>query len=49
MPSSDEEAGRTGERRMSSTPINEVADTAAEVADSAATIDKDHVRQSVLG
>lgn len=49
VPSSDEEAGRTGERRMSSTPINEVADTAAEVADSAATIDKDQVRQSVLG
>lgn len=45
VPSSDEEAGRTGERRRSSTPINEVADTAAEVADSAATIDKDQVRR----
>ena len=40
QPSSDEEAGRTGERRMSATPIQEVADTAAEVADSAATIDR---------
>lgn len=49
LPSSDEEAGRTGERRMSSTPINEVADTAAEVADSAATIDKDQVRRLVPG
>lgn len=40
-PVSDEEAGRTGERRMSMTPIGQVADTASEVADSAALIDRD--------
>jgi hypothetical protein len=39
-PLSDEEAGRTGQRRMSMTPIPEVALTAAEVADSAALIDQ---------
>lgn len=39
-PMSDEEAGRTGYRRMSHTPIPEVAKTAAEVADSAAILDK---------
>lgn len=39
-PVSDEEAGRTGYRRISNTPIPEVAATAAEVADVAATIDK---------
>ncbi|KAJ5039062.1 uncharacterized protein L3040_006732 [Drepanopeziza brunnea f. sp. 'multigermtubi'] len=38
-PISDEEAGRTGYRRMSNTPIPEVAATAAEVADIAAYID----------
>lgn len=37
---SDEEAGRTGERRMSSTPIPQVALTAAEVADIAMVIDQ---------
>ena len=42
-PISDEEAGRIGLRRMSSTPIPEVADTAAEVADVAAILDKDHL------
>jgi len=41
LPLSDEEAGRTGERRLSVTPIGEVADTASEVADSAAFIDRD--------
>jgi hypothetical protein len=40
-PVSDEEAGRTGERRMSSTPIPQVALTAAEVADVAAILDQD--------
>jgi hypothetical protein len=40
-PVSDEEAGRTGERRMSSTPIPQVALTAAEVADVAAIFDQD--------
>jgi hypothetical protein len=40
-PVSDEEAGRTGFRRMSTTPIPQVALTAAEVADSAAIIDKE--------
>jgi hypothetical protein len=39
-PMSDEEAGRIGYRRMSSTPIPEVAKTAAEVADVAATLDE---------
>lgn len=48
QPSSDEEAGRTGERRMSGTPIQEVADTAAEVADSAAAIDRDLVSMSTF-
>jgi hypothetical protein len=40
---SDEEAGRTGYRRMSQTPIPQVAETAAEVADVAATLDKDNL------
>jgi hypothetical protein len=40
-PVSDEQAGRTGERRMSSTPIPQVALTAAEVADVAAILDQD--------
>lgn len=39
-PVSDEEAGRTGERRMSTTPIPQVALIAAEVADIAAIIDQ---------
>jgi hypothetical protein len=39
-PISDEEAGRIGYRRMSSTPITQVAKTAAEVADIAATLDE---------
>lgn len=43
-PLSDEEAGHIGERRLSATPIPEVALTAAEVADSAAIIDKEDVR-----
>lgn len=38
---SDREAGRTGVRRMSSTPIAEVSRTAAEVADSAEALDGD--------
>lgn len=38
--SPDEEAGRSGERRMSMTPIPQVSDTAAEVADVAALLDK---------
>lgn len=38
-PISDEEAGRIGYRRMSTTPISEVAATADEVADVAARID----------
>jgi hypothetical protein len=41
-PVSDEEAGRTGERRMSNTPIPQVALTAAEVADIAMIIDGDN-------
>jgi hypothetical protein len=40
---SDEEAGRLGVRRLSSTPINEVAKIAAEVADSARCLDLDEV------
>ncbi|KAK3692936.1 hypothetical protein B0T22DRAFT_436155 [Podospora appendiculata] len=40
-PIPDDEAGRIGFRRMSSTPISEVAKTAAEVADSAQTLDND--------
>jgi hypothetical protein len=40
VPVSDEEAGRTGERRMSTTPIPQVALTAAEVADTAAILDQ---------
>jgi hypothetical protein len=40
-PIDDEEAGRIGERRLSMTPIPQVADTAAEVADSAALLDGD--------
>lgn len=35
----DEEAGRTGYRRLSATPIPEVASTAAEVADTAQRLD----------
>jgi hypothetical protein len=42
-PISDEEAGRTGYRRMSHTPIPEVAETAAEVADSAAIVDNENM------
>ncbi|KAM7197730.1 hypothetical protein V8F33_005454 [Rhypophila sp. PSN 637] len=38
---SDAEAGRIGFRRMSATPIIEVANTAAEVADSAQNLDDD--------
>jgi hypothetical protein len=41
LPVSDEIAGRTGERRMSFTPISQVAATAADVADSAAKLDLD--------
>lgn len=41
LPLSDEEAGRTGERRLSVTPIGEVADTASELAESAALVDRD--------
>ncbi|KAM3081973.1 hypothetical protein ACMFMG_004433 [Clarireedia jacksonii] len=38
-PMSDSEAGEIGYRRLSHTPIGEVADTAAEVAETAAKID----------
>jgi len=38
-PMSDSEAGKIGYRRLSSTPIGEVSDTAAEVAETAAKID----------
>ncbi|KAI0851753.1 hypothetical protein F5Y00DRAFT_259243 [Daldinia vernicosa] len=38
---SDGEAGRIGTRRMSTTPIGEVSETAAEVANVAATLDND--------
>lgn len=41
LPMSDEDAGRTGERRLSVTPIQQVADVANEVADVAALIDED--------
>jgi hypothetical protein len=41
VPLSNEEASRIGERRLSATPIPEVAETAAKVADSAAIIDND--------
>ncbi len=37
----DEEAGRTGFRRMSMTPIQDVAATAAEVADTAEALDSE--------
>ncbi|KAI1488127.1 hypothetical protein F5X96DRAFT_106474 [Biscogniauxia mediterranea] len=37
----DEEAGRVGVRRLSATPIDEVARTAAEVAEDAAKLDSD--------
>jgi hypothetical protein len=40
----DDEAGRIGYRRMSATPISEVANTAAEVADAARNLDNDEVR-----
>ncbi|EPE10247.1 hypothetical protein F503_05342 [Ophiostoma piceae UAMH 11346] len=40
---SDEEAGRIGYRRLSSTPIAEVADTAAEVADAVEEVDFDDI------
>lgn len=42
-PVPDDVAGQIGYRRMSSTPINEVANTAAEVADSARELDKAEV------
>lgn len=38
---SDAEAGRIGVRRLSNTPINEVAQTAMEVSQTAATLDAD--------
>lgn len=41
-PISDEDAGRIGFRRMSLTPIPQVAMTAAEVADSAAILDREN-------
>ncbi|RFU29690.1 hypothetical protein B7463_g6630, partial [Scytalidium lignicola] len=40
-PVSDDVAGRTGLRRLSNTPIQDVARIAAEVAQSAASLDKD--------
>lgn len=45
-PVPDDVAGQIGYRRMSSTPINEVANTAAEVADSARELDKAEVSKS---
>jgi hypothetical protein len=39
----DDEAGKLGYRRMTATPIREVAQTAAEVADTAEGLDKDDV------
>lgn len=42
---SDEMAGRTGARRLSSTPIAEVARTASDVADTAKLLDKDSAAQ----
>ena len=45
-PVSDAEAGRIGLRRMSQTPIPEVANTAAEVGDSAARLDGEQVVSS---
>ena len=47
IPLSDEEAGRTGVKRLSSTPIPEVALTAAEVADIAAMLDQDDPHDEV--
>lgn len=47
VPLSDEEAGRIGMRRLSNTPIPEVALTAAEVADSAAVLDQDEQNDEV--
>ncbi|RKU40280.1 hypothetical protein DL546_000218 [Coniochaeta pulveracea] len=44
----DEEAGRTGFRRMSATPIPEVAATAAEVADTAQRLDGEPIRELEL-
>jgi hypothetical protein len=44
-PVPDDVAGQIGYRRMSSTPIHEVANTAAEVADSARELDKAEVSQ----
>ncbi|THV45267.1 hypothetical protein BGAL_0509g00040 [Botrytis galanthina] len=46
-PMSDTEAGKTGYRRLSYTPIPEVAATAAEVADTAAHIDDDSKPSSI--
>ncbi|KAF7927028.1 uncharacterized protein EAE98_006412 [Botrytis deweyae] len=46
-PMSDTEAGKTGYRRLSYTPIPEVAATAAEVADTAAHIDDDSKPTSI--
>lgn len=43
----DEEAGRKGVRRMSSTPIAEVAGTAAEVANTAEALDAEKVRSKL--
>lgn len=44
----DEEAGRQGFRRLSSTPITEVANTAAEVAGTAEVLDAEEVRDTPL-
>ena len=44
-PVPDDVAGQIGYRRMSSTPIQEVANTAAEVADSAKELDKAEVSE----
>lgn len=45
---SDGEAGRKGVRRLSSTPIQEVASTAAEVANTAETLDAEEVSRANL-
>lgn len=45
---SNEEAARTGYRRLSETPIPEIADTAAEVADTAKTLDSEASHHDLL-
>lgn len=47
-PVPDDVAGKIGYRRLSSTPITEVANTAAEVADTAQELDSAGVRNVVI-